>query len=70
MIWSCNPELQNVAKYQSHKIYHRSHEKLQSGIDSKRKKFSRGENQERHLPGRCAFSITSYNSNQATLSHT
>ena len=44
----------------------RSHE---SGAGSKKKNLSRGENQERNLPGRCAITITICNSDDATESH-
>ena len=32
--------------------------RLENGINSRRKNFSRGENQERHLPGRLAQTTT------------
>ena len=40
------------------------------GTDCRRKNFSQGENPERYLPGRYAFSITICNSNDATQSYT
>ena len=47
-----------------------SHQKRESGIDSKKKKFSWGKNPERHLPERCAFTITICNCKNATKPHT
>ena len=52
--------------YMSNKIRHGWHEKLESGINGRRKKISRGENSERPLP-RCAFAI--YNSNDVIQVH-
>ena len=46
--------------WQSHKIHLRSHKKLESGINSRKK---RGENPEGNLPRRCTFVITVWNSN-------
>ena len=40
-----------------------------SGIDSKRKNFNRGENPERHLQGRCAFTIAICFNNDAIQLH-
>ena len=54
---------------QGHKIHHGNHEKLRSRIESRRKNSSRSENPERHLPGRCDFTITTYNSNDDFQSH-
>ena len=56
--------------WQSHKIYQRNHDKQESGIDSRRKNFSRGENPVKHLPGRCTFPITICNGNDATQLYT
>ena len=54
-------------KYQQiYKLHHGSHEKLEIGINSARKNFSRGENPERHLPGKCTFVITICYSNDVT----
>ena len=54
----------------SHKDYRENHEKLESVIDMGKKKFSTGENPERYIPGRQTFTISIYNSNDATQSHT
>ena len=51
---------------QNHKLHHGIHEKLSNGINSGGKKFIRNENTEKHLPGRCAFAITTCHSNKAT----
>ena len=60
MIWSNNLGLsENVQDIrQSHKINHGSHKKLQSGINSQWKSFSRGENPKKHHPGRYALALT------------
>ena len=55
--------------WQNHKIHHRSHEKLESGINSRRKNFCRGKNPKRHLLGRCYFTATICSSNDATQLH-
>ena len=44
--------------------------KPESGNDSIRKNFSKGENTERYLPGRCTFTITICNCNYTIQSHT
>ena len=54
----------------SHKVYRENHEKLESGIDSRRKKLSRGENPERNLPVRCTITITICKSDDSTQSQT
>ena len=41
----------------SHKVYPRNHEKLESGIDSRREKIRWCENPDRYIPGRCAITI-------------
>ena len=51
----------------SDEVHRRNHEKLESGID-KRKKFSWGKNQERYIPWRCAITITNGYSDDATYS--
>ena len=51
---------------QSHKFHHRSHEKLESGIDCRRKNF----NPVRYLPSKCTFNITICNRYGTTQSHT
>ena len=51
---------------QSHKLHHGSHEKLESIIDHKRKKCSRGKCPEKYPPGICNFTITISNSDKAT----
>ena len=43
--------VQNIR--QSHELHHRSHVKLKGRINNWRKNFSRGENSERPLLGRC-----------------
>ena len=48
---------------QSHKIHHGSHEAVESEIDNGKKNFIRGENPERHFPGRCSVTIIIHNSN-------
>ena len=53
----------------SKEIYQKSHEKLESRTDSRRKKLNCGENPERYLPGRCAITITICNNDNATQSH-
>ena len=53
-----------------HKVYRENHEKLASGIDSQRKKFSWGKNPERYIPWVCIITITVYNSDDATQLHT
>ena len=66
-----NRQSQNVLdSRQSRKVYRENHEKLESGIDYKRKKFSWGENPKRYTPGRCAINITICNSYDATQSRT
>ena len=52
------------------KVFQENNGKLESGIDSKRKRLSCVENLERYLPGRCAVTITICDHNEATLSHT
>ena len=47
----------------------RNHEKLESGIDSRRKKLSWSENPEWYIPGRCAITITISDNEDATQSH-
>ena len=42
----------------SHKVHHKSLEKLENGSNFKRENSVKGENPERNLPGRCAFAIT------------
>ena len=50
----------------SPKFHHRNYEKLKSRINSRLKNFSRGENPEWHLPGRCAYTLTICNKNDIT----
>ena len=40
-------------------------EKLESGIISRKKKYSWGENPERYIPGRCTITITICDSDDA-----
>ena len=47
-----------------------NHEKLESGIDSWRKKFSWGKNPESYIPGRCVITIIICNNDDATQLHT
>ena len=66
MIWSAklnNKLPQNVRGIRrSHKLNRENHEKLESGIDSKRKKLSWSEDPERYIPRRCAviFAICNF----------
>ena len=53
---------------QNHKIHQGSHAKLENGINSERKNFSRGVNPKRSSR-KCAFAITICNSNGTTQSH-
>ena len=55
--------------YKSHKIYREERGNLKSGTDSRRKKPSRGEDPERHIPGRCTITITIWHSDDATQWH-
>ena len=69
-IWSHNTLSQNVQDIrQSHKVYRENMGKLESRIESRRKKFSWGKNPERNIPGWCSVIIICY-SNDATQSHT
>ena len=43
---------------------------MDSGIDKKREKFSKSEDLERYISGRCTFIITICNSDDATQPHT
>ena len=52
--------------WQSHKIYHGSHGKLESG-NYRRKNLSRVENPERYQPGSCTFTMTLGKSNDDRL---
>ena len=54
--------IQNIQ--QNHKLYHESHEKLESGIDSRKENSSKSKNPKRHIPERLDFTITICNSNQ------
>ena len=53
-----------------HKVYKENNGKLESGIDSGRKKVCRRDNPERYLAGRCAITITICYSGDTSLSHT
>ena len=52
---------------QCFKIFHGTHEKLESVINSKRKKLCWGRNTDDNLPERCALAINLCNSNDTTL---
>ena len=51
------------------KMYYEYLAKLESGINSKRKKFNCGENTKRYFPGRYAIAIIICNSENASQSH-
>ena len=53
----------------SHKVYRENHGNLESGIDSMRKKLSRGKDPVRNLPGRCTLTITILDSHDDTQLH-
>ena len=62
---------QNVlGSWQSYKVYHRKQEKLESGIDNRRKKFTWGEIPERYIPERRAITITICYHNNTNQPHT
>ena len=71
-IWYSSAKLdnrlfQNVQDIpQSHKVYQKYQEKLESQTDSRRKKLSWRENPERDLPERCAITITICDRDNAT----
>ena len=68
---SWNIEGPKIYKYSTKSLsLSRKQRKLKSEIDSRKKKFSWCENPERYIPKRCAITITSCKSDDATESHT
>ena len=58
---------QNVQNLRwNHKLYWKSHENLESGIDSRIEKLSWSKDPERYIPERCTITITICNCDDAT----
>ena len=74
IIWSTkldNKWSQNVQNNRrSHKLYRENHGNLESGIDTREKKFSCGKDPEKYIRRRCTITITICYSNYATQPHT
>ena len=50
---------------QNYKLYDSSHEKLESGVDSRKKNCKSSKNPEKYLPGKCPEAIVICNINDA-----
>ena len=66
-----NRMFDNVQSFQqSNKLHLESHEKLESGISTRKKKAKRGKNPKRHLQKRLTLATTICNSNDDTQLYT
>ena len=62
---------ENIQNFQQrYKLHHKSHEKLENGINSKRTNPSRSENPKRYVTGRFTLTTATFHRNDATQLHT
>ena len=50
-------------------IYREDHANLESGIDCRKTKLTRGKYKKRHIPDGCTITITIFDSHNATQPH-
>ena len=59
--------VQNITR--SHKLHRKKHEKLESWINSRRKKLGWSKDQKKYFPRRCTITLTIHNCHDATKPH-